>query len=712
VTVSAVLHLDVETRSTVDLKKAGKHRYFEHPSTALWNFSYKFESGKRGRWVEGQPMPADVVAHVAAGLPVKAHNAAFEIGAWNTALPRQVGPLPPLRPEQCDCTMARAAILALPLSLGDLAKVFGAPEKDQEGHRLMMKMCRPRSVAEDGTVTWWNDPALIERQALYCDRDVDAEEGVDKLLPPLSADEREVWLLDQEINDRGVQLDVPFISKALAAVEEAKKRADKEIWRLTNGAVTACTQVAKIIEWLNTRGIIATSIAKGEVEELILRGHNLGDPVIEQVLLLRRAAAKSSTSKFKAMLTSVCADGRGRGALQYSGAGTGRWAGRLWQPQNLPRVDEDRDLPDVTRTLRLLEKPLAPRELIDAMECLGMKPLETLSKCLRPMLIAAPGHHLVGGDYSNIEGRLNAWMAGEHWKMDAFRAYDNGTGPDLYKVTAAKITGKRIEDVTKFDRQASGKVSELACGYQGGPGAYVTMGANYGVKPWEVAAVAKQQTDADTWLATAERYNARDSRGLELEVWTGLRVIVDSWRASNAAITKSWWELQDAAIEAVSAPGVVVPVLGGKAKYLVAGGYLLCQLPSGRALSYASPELKRVKSGRQNRDGSEQYKWQVTYWGQDSTTKKWTRQYLYGGLQCENIVQAAARDVMVCGMRNAKKAGFALVLTVHDELLAEVLDSQHHLNAAYMNSAMAVLPTWATGLPLTAGTWEDKRYIK
>lgn len=708
--MSAVLHLDVETRSTVDLKKAGKHRYFEHPSTALWNFSYKFESGVRGRWVEGQPMPADVVAHVAAGLPVKAHNAAFEIGAWNTALPRQVGPLPPLRPEQCDCTMARAAILALPLPLGDLAKVFGAPEKDQEGHRLMMKMCRPRSIAEDGTVTWWNDPVLIERQALYCDRDVDAEEGVDKLLPPLSADERGVWLLDQEINDRGVQLDIPFISKALAAVEEAKKRADKEIWRLTNGAVTACTQVARIVEWINSRGVPCTSIAKGEVEEIILAGQVMGDEVVERVILLRRAAAKSSTSKFKAMLTSVCADGRGRGALQYSGAGTGRWAGRLWQPQNLPRVDEDRDLPDVTRTLRLLEKPLAPRELIDAMELLGMKPLETLSKCLRPMLIAAPGHHLVGGDYSNIEGRLNAWFAGEAWKLQAFLDYDNKTGPDLYKVTAADILGKPISELTGFDRQSAGKVSELACGYQGGPGAYVTMGANYGLKPWEVAATARQNCDPAVWQATAERYTERDSRGLHLDVWTGLRVIVDGWRAKNSAITQSWWDLQDAAIEACSAPGVVVPVLGGKVKYLVSGGYLLAQLPSGRALAYAHPELKRVKSGRKNRDGSDQYKWQVTYFGTDSTTKRWTRQFMYGGLQCENVVQAAARDVMVCGMRNAKAAGFPLVLTVHDELLAEVLDSQQHLNASYLQSTMAILPPWAGGLPLAAAAWEGPRY--
>lgn len=712
------LHLDFETRSTADLIKIGAYRYAEHPSTEVLLASYRFgENGPIRRWRKGQPFPDELVDHIAAGRRFTNQNAGFERQMWNTVLPRQLGrALPPMRVEQQDCTLSRAAYSALPLALDKVSPIFGGKGKDQEGYRLMLSMCKPlpkrKSEALDAPPRWKDDDASMDRLAGYCDGDVEEETFIDGKLPPLPPTERETWELDQELNDRGVAVDIVLIGRALEAVEAAKARADEQIWRLTEGGVRKCTEVAKIIAWLATRGLEATSIAKGEIEELVVRGHNLGDPLIEQVLNLRRSAAKASTAKYQAMQRTTCADGRIRGPLQYCGANTHRWAGRLAQFQNFPRVDEDRDAPWVVLALDLLRR-LTPTQVIDALEMMELGPLDVLSKCLRAMIIAEPGNILVGGDYSNIEGRIAAWLAGEAWKLQAFRDYDAGTGPDLYKVTAAKILGKRVEDVTKAERQGQGKVPELACGFQGGPGAFTAMAATQTppLPPWRVSAEVKRNTTADVWNATAETYTDEMSRGLDLETWTGLRVLVDGWRATNPQIVKAWREVQDAAIEAVHSPGVIISVLGGKGAYLCTDDKLMFRGPNGNVITYSHPKLARRKSGFKDRNGVEQYKWVVNVWSVDSKTKQWKSRDLYGGLQFENIVQFVAREVMVAGMKRAKAAGFNLVLTVHDELLAEVKKGAG-LTAALMEFLMKTMEDWMAGLPLAAKAWEDVRYAK
>ena len=404
------------------------------------------------------------------------------------------------------------------------------------------------------------------------------------------------------------------------------------------------------------------------------------------------AAAKSSTAKYQAILNAVCRDGRVRGSLRYHGASTGRWAGSGMQPQNFPRIlDHDA----VATTLDILREINDPTEACDAIALFVGEPMSALSRCLRAMIVSALGKRLVGADYSNIEGRVNAWLAGEQWKVDAFRLFDEGVGDDLYKLAYGRSFDIPASDVSKDQRQI-GKVMELSMGYQGGWRAFEKMGANYGIT------VGKDRAE-------------------ELKV---------AWREAHPAIQQSWWSLQQAAIDAVMNPGITVPVLSGRIAYKVAHGFLWCQLPSKRTLSYAAPRIVWVvRDGNFVERGSfsdkakaeayvdekvERVSWsvrpQVEFDGVDSTTKKWSKQRLYGGLQCENVVQAISRDILVDAMLRLEEAGYPIVLTVHDEIMSEVPDGFG--SREEFVALMSVVPAWAAGLPVAVAAWEDVRYGK
>ncbi len=366
------------------------------------------------------------------------------------------------RPEQQDCTMSRAVAMGLPASLDSLGAALRCDiTKDKDGHRLMLQMCKPRDVAADGTITWWEDEERLERLGAYCERDVDSECAVDDHLPPLSPREHRVWELDQHINDRGVALDMPMVHKALAVVAAASKRADREIWKLTNGAVKKATETGKIVAWITAQGVPCDSIAKDEHEDLLVGADLFDKPLVEQVVRLRAASAKAF--KFSAMSDAVCRDGRVRDSLKYSATVQKRWAGAGVQFHNMKRIDTDEDSAAVRAAVDLLHQDLSPDATADMLEFMFDAPLDVLSMCARACVIAPPGKKLMGGDFSNIEGRINAWLAGEHWKLEAFAAYDRGEGPDLYKVTAGSIIGIPTEEVSKAQRQEQGKVPELAC---------------------------------------------------------------------------------------------------------------------------------------------------------------------------------------------------------------------------------------------------------
>lgn len=686
--MSETLHLDLETRSAVDLKKVGAHRYAEDPTTSIILASYRFGDGETKRWV-GEDVPFEVVQHVCEGGSVVGHNQQFERVIWNAAWPDHS-----IQPDQQDCTMARAAAMGLPHSLDNLGRALKLnAQKDKQGHALMLRMCKPKTREP---LTWHETPDEIARLAAYCDADVDAEHEADRHLPPLSPREQRVWRLDQRINDRGFAVDLPLVQAAHGAVLEAQRRADDAMWRITGGAIKKASQAKRIAEWVESRGVPCTSIADPEIDELLIGAEMLDDQAVIDALKLRRASA--GAFKFEAMLRAVCSDGRIRGSTQYHGTHGGRWAGRVVQPQNFKRIDSDEEGEQVALTLDILRRFPAPGDALNAMEMLlDIPPLEALSLCARPMIVARPGHRLLDADFSNVEGRVNAWFAGEDWKLDAFRAFDRGEGPDLYRVTAATVLDKDVADIRKEERQESGKVPELACGYQGG---------------WR--ALQKQAAKIGLVLA----------RGRAGQ-------IVDGWRAVHPAIVESWAELQQAAIDAVRAPGMMVPALGGKVRYLkpTDTDFLWCCLPSGRVISYASPvcgwrtkyfdedgqmvTLADVKAmapeKRANVDEANNYG--VTFWGQKSG--RWVKLDLYGGMQCAHIVSGTARDLLVEAMFATEAAGYETILTVHDEVLCETPSSgEANLLDDFKARFVGSKPEWIGDMPLVASAWEDTRYSK
>ena len=729
-------HIDFETASPLDIKKSGVHKQANDGRMRVWGFSYGFGDGLVYQWRPGYPDPVALLDVIRNGGKIKAHNAAFERIVWNWVIRVQYCPhWPELRVEQQDCTLARALAIGLPGKLDVLARVLAlSQQKDDEGHKLMMKMARPRRVNPiTNEIEWWDDPVNIERLMAYCNQDIRTEEAVDVSIPPLTPDEQALWVFDQTINDRGVRVDRRLADRANQLVDIAKKSADREMRRLTGGAVRKVSEVGKLVKWLNERGITCTSLAKGDMDELIATSRTNGDEAAEQAIELRRDASKTSVAKFGKMLLCACTDDRVRGLLQYHGASTGRWAGRLLQPQNFPRVDPDEEAWAVEFLVDLLLSDMPIQDVLYVVEAglgTGMA-LKWLSKALRSCLVAAEGNKFVGGDYSNIEGRVNAWLAGEAWKLDAFRDYDSGTGPDLYKVAYSRSFGILVAAVTKAMRQI-GKVQELALGYQGSVGAFVSMAANYNIKLGVIAEAVNQAVSAEQWERTRKMYaSARNKCDLDEYVWTGVKIIVDNWRAAHPQITQSWWDLQDAAIEAVDHPGTVVSVLDGKVRYMSDGHYLYCALPSGRILGYASPHIHEKVEEQVKVNGrwfpleefepaeveefraldfefKKRTRRNVGYMAQDAG--RWVRCFMYGGLQCENIVQAIARDIMVYGMRNVEAAGYFVILTVHDEVLSEVPIAFG--SAAEYERIMSILPPWARGLPLAAAAWEDKRYVK
>lgn len=730
--MTSALHIDYETRSALDLKKVGLYRYVLSPTTGIWCLSWRIGDEPIATWQPGQPFPPRLAGHIAGGRRVIAHNAAFERMVTNYVLPRYVPDAPKLTLQQMDCTMARSYAMALPGPLEMVAPLV-APgiEKDMEGAALMKRMMKPRKVNADGSIVWWDEPEKIERLVDYCEQDVVAETAVDNVVSPLTPSEREIWELDQTINDRGVRLDRPLVERAVKLLAVAKVAANKRMSELTGGVVTSVGQTARIVSYLQDRGIPCTSMQKGQHDELLTFSAVVSDENAEAVIRLRRDGYKSSTAKLPAMLE--CAsetDDRMRGLLAYHATTTGRWAGRLVQPQNFPRVDADRDLPTVLAIIEMLLSREPIETVHEILEAIYGEVMPWMAKILRGCLIAREGHELVGGDLSNIEGRVNAWLAGETWKLAAFAEYDAGTGPDLYKLAYARSFGVLIEEVTKAQRQL-GKVQELALGYQGSIGAFLKFVDTYQMRLIELVAPVREATPSQIWDTTAAKYTKAGSFGLPESWWTAVKVLVDSWRAANPAITLSWWERQDAAIEAVANPGFLVPILGGRVTYMSTGSVLLARLPSGRLLQYWNPRVvqKPAEIEVLDEDGNvieiisedevkddmllgqrKHARRSVQYDGVDRKTKKWGTRFLYGGLQCENDVSGTSRDVMVEGMLRCEAVGYPIVLTVHDEIVSEVPEGFGDTDD--FASLLAHNPDWLPGCPLAAAAWRDHRYVK
>lgn len=720
--------MDFETRSTTDLKKSGVHRYTEDINTFPWVLSYRLnKSGPMKRWRPGDPDPVDLLDLVRRRIrrSLKAHNAAFERMIWNNVICRRICPhWPTISIEQQDCTLSRAAAIDHPQGLDMLAVVVGAKhKKNLAGAAQMKKMMRPRRYNADGTITWWDsaeDRAILED---YCDDDVLAEEDVDTMIPPLTDSEFEVWCLDQKINERGVHFDTVAVRRCAELVELCKKQADATMRHVTGRAVPKCSSVKDLMAFLNARGIECNTLQKGDQDDLMYIADLRGDVAARRAIELRRAASKTSTAKYKAILECQSSDGCVRFLLQYHGAGPGRWAGRLVQPQNFPRVDEEEQY-QIDWLHSLLANPsLSVRDIYDLIEVVHgpLRPLVLLSRALRSMITARPGCKLVGADFSNIEGRVSAWLAGEQWKLDAFREYDAGVGPDLYKLSYARSFGVDVSTVGKGRKRQIGKVQELSLGFQGSVGAFIGMGDNYDLDPYEVAAAVREATPQEVWQRVEAEYDTPGTNhyGFQRREWTALKVIVNGWRAAHPRIVQSWWDIQDGAIEAVSNPGSVVyclqsgPNHPGHVQYYFDGATLWCVLPSGRMLCYPQARVETTSQTRYNKETGEPYermKHTVYFHGVDPITKQWTDRALYGGLQFENIVQATARDLMVGGMHRIEAADYPIVLTVHDEIVAEP-EVWRGLGVELFQELMAQGEEWSEGLPISVAAWEGERYV-
>lgn len=648
------LHIDFETRSLADLKDVGLDNYARDPSTEVWCMAWAFDDEPVSLWPVDDYL-LDVHQHVAEGGIVVGHNVAFELAIWNNVMAPRYG-WPALKPEQCLCTMSMAYAMSLPGSLENAAAAVGLTNgKDMKGHRLMLQMSRPRRVEPDGTPIWWDDEARKQKLFDYCKQDVEVERELSKRLMPLSEQEQAVWLLDYQINQEGVYVDIPAIKAAIKIVEKEQHRLDAEIRRVTDGAVGACTEAVALTRWITGLGIELSGVAKSDVVELLGRAEL--PSAVHKALKLRQEAAKSSTAKLYAMGEAASiTDYRIRGLFQYHGAGTGRWAGRKVQLQNLPRPSMKQDAIDAV--LDALPQGISAEDI----DCFYGPPMTVVADCLRGFITAAPGHELIAADFSAIEARVIAWLAGEEKVLDIFRTHGK-----IYEHAAAGIYGKKMETVTKDERQI-GKVAVLALGYQGGVGAFQTMARGYGVK-------------------------VSDTRADEIK---------SAWRDIHPKIVAYWYALEAAALNAVRYTGdtFTAGAKGREVKFKKKGSFLWCLLPSGRMLCYPYAKVVEGKFG----NDALQYK------SVNGLTRKWVDTDSYGGKLCENVTQAVARDLLAEAMLRLSQSGYKIVSHVHDEIVIEA--PLQSVTVETIEQLMSEAPAWAAGLPLAAEGWAGKRYRK
>lgn len=700
--------LDVETRSVAKLGRGGTNAYCyaQHPHTDVWMLCYVMVDAPHDvrTWWPGEPMPVVLRQLLHDGGRIIAHNAAFEHAIWNEVLVKRYG-WEPLPLQQMDDTAARAARCGLPRSLEKAAPAAGIPiAKDKQGAELMKRMARPRSVAEDGTVTWWDVPERIERLHRYCQQDVRVQLQLHQTLPELPEREHAIWLATMLANARGIMLDLPFVREAMRLVDQQLGAYARELLALTHGRVKSHSDLNGMKAFLADQGVPVDSLDKQVVATL--RKDESLPAAVRRVVSIRAEAGKSSVAKYPAMLAHADAQGIARDQLVYYGAqATGRWSGMGIQVQNLPARGEVGYL-DAEWWIEQARRGVA--FLADLMQVLhDGSPIETLSMCLRGAITARPGMEIVCADYANIEGRFNAWLAGEQWKLDAFRAFDAGLGPDLYKVMAAAILGVAPGDVTKEQRAILGKTPELALAYQGGAGAFASMGDNFGIDMEDYFDAVKAALDSDYFDQAEEHYELFGKRSpLTRRAWLVSEAIKLAWRARHPATVAAWYEVEEAAVAAVRRPGEAFPAADGRLAFLCremfGKWFLLMRLPSGHCIHYANVTLRDQKTPW----GA--VKQQI--WHDKVENGRIIRSATYGGDIWQSAVQGGARDIMAQGWLNASEAGYDVLFSVHDELAAEA--AQGCADLPRFESLLCQLEPWAAGCPVTAKGYVASRFRK
>lgn len=645
------LAIDIETFSSTDLKSSGVYKYAEAPDFAILLFAYSIDDNdvEIVDLANGEELPEEImIALTNPGVLKTAHNANFERVCiskyFKIALP----------PEQWSCTMAKVSMLGLPLSLDAASKALKLEqEKSSTGKNLIRYFtlpCKPTKVNGGRTRNLSiHDPEKWQQFKDYCVNDVVVEKAIRHRIDsfPTLETEKKLWQLDQKINDEGILIDLPFVKNAIRLDNINKERLNTEAIELTS--LDNPNSAAQLKSWLTAEtGSSVTSLTKEAIPVLL---ENTECDTVTRVLQIRQEMAKTSVKKYEAMTAGICQDNRLRGIHQYYGANrTGRWAGRLVQPQNLPKnflFDLD------------LARSLVREGDLEMVKILFGNVPDTLSQLIRTSFIAPKDHRFIVADFSAIEARVIAWLANEKWRLDVFNTHGK-----IYEASAAHMFKVPLESVTKTSPlRQKGKVAELALGYQGGPNALIKMGA------------LKQ--------------------GIPEEE---LPKLVAMWRNANKRICLLWDTVENAAITAVS-EGTPVQIMYG-IKFFVERNILFVELPSKRRLAYVRPKIKLNRFGNDS----------VIYEGMDQTTKQWCIQETYGGKLVENIVQAIARDCLADAMLRIDAAGYKIVMHVHDEI---VIEAPYGFGSTEeINKIMGAPISWAKGLPLSAESYETEYYRK
>ena len=641
------ISIDIETFSSVPLAKAGVYKYAESEDFEILLFGYSVDGGEVQvvNLASGEEIPDEILAALTDETVTKwAFNTMFE----RVCLSRHLGIR--LHPNSWRCSMIWAATLGLPLSLKDVGTVLRLDrQKMEEGKDLIRYFCVPCKASKSNGGRTRNLPAdAPEKWKLFTEynkRDVETEMAIQARLKkfPVPESEWENYVIDQEINDRGILVDTTFVTQAICCDERSKAVCLERAQNLTD--LENPNSPLQLMDWLHGKGLSVESLAKSEVTKML----RTATGNVREVLELRQQLSKTSVKKYMAMEAVTGADHRARGLFQFYGANrTGRFAGRLIQLQNLPQ----------NHLTQLKEvRTLVKDGDFDLLDMLYDSTSDVLSQLIRTSFVPRPGCRFVVADYSAIEARVLAWLAGEQWVLDVFEK--NG---DIYCETASRMFHCTVEKHGENgDLRQKGKQAVLSCGYGGSVGALIAMGAvESGMKEEE------------------------------------LQPLVDLWRASNPHIVQFWWDV-DRAIKTCVKRRVEVETNGIRCAYKC--GVLFVRLPSGRELAYAKPCIG------ENRFGGES----VTYEGL-GMTKKWERIETFGGKLVENITQATARDLLVCAMKGLRDKGFHIVMHVHDEIVLEVPYGVSSVEE--ICSIMAENPPWAKGLPLKADGYECEFYRK
>lgn len=696
------LWLDRETWSELDLKEVGTYNYAESAEDLL--IAYAIGDGQERVWDKTAEQMHDELWRALddADTEVWAHNAQFDAAVHNGT--NQLY-LPRVAPERWRCSMAMALSHALPAGLADLCRVLRVPAdlaKIADGKKLVALFTKPQPANRKiRRATRETHPSEWARFKQYAGNDITAMRECVKRMPRWNWDTSAVaeWHLDQRMNVRGFQVDQALTKAGAHAAVEEKERISARFAELTNGAFRP-SQRRQFQEYLTQRLGVAVDNTQSGTFKVMLRDPGIPADVRE-MMELSMAANKTSTAKYAALDPAVNADGRFRGGLQFAGAGrTRRWAGRLFQPQNLP----SRGLPK-------------PKDVEDYIACLKVG-VHTLffdnlmlygAAALRGCVVVPEGKKMAVADLSNIEGRVLAWLAQEKWKLQAFKDYDAGTGPDLYNITAVSIIGGDPWKVEKANRNAFGKVPDLASGYQGGVAGYQTFARAYGLKMADFWTTIQKMIAPGlvqkAW-ANLEEWGRPQLESLEIDEieWVASETCKLAWRNRHPATKQFWYDLGGAAKNAIRNPNSVFkvgPYIKLRTVKNHGQNWLVVLLPSGRHLTYFEPHLTS--------DGT------IAYWGEAAeegkTTRQWVRVFTHGGKMTGNCCQTIARDILASALPVAEQRGYLPVLTVHDEVLTEVPDTSD-FSADGLVEILAANPAWATGLPLAAAGFETKRYYK